>query len=369
MKTPPKSIALIARELDAAPEAPSRRLLLVDCDGRQSATWVNPLAAGLGGENWSVTTPLVPPFTPVHGTGRFGRAWSGLSFLRSLARVIPRHEAVLVLAGSEAALVRLALPVIVLSRFFGKRVVLRLTSADVELLLDRRERFVAPLLRQASAVVAGSRYLQKSLARSRVSAVTLTGPVDLSGICHRVVEQLQPRILMTSPLRLENNPLCALRAFRLVKQKYPRAELVIVGDGPMRATLERTVAAQRLYGVEFASPGHPEEIARLHAECDMYLNSSSVEETPPGLVRAFAAGLPVVVTDADGLLPMVRERVNALIAPVNDHAGLANRVIELVEHPELAAKLSRAGASEAQKYTWARVRQDWVNVLGGPITR
>lgn len=369
MKNPPKSIALIARELDAAPEAPLRRLLLVDCDNERSAAGVNPLAAGLGGENWSITTPLVPPFSPVFGTDRFESAWSGLSFLRSLVRVIPRHEAVLVQAGTETALVRLALPVIVLSRFFGKKVVLQLTSADIELLLDRRERFVAPLLRQASAVIVGSRYLQKSLARSRVSAAALTAPVDLHGIQHRVVEQPQPRILMTSPLRFENNPLCALRAFRLVKQKYPRAELVIAGDGPMRATLERTVAAQRLYGVEFATALQPEEIRRLHSECDVYLNSSSVEETPPGLVRAFAAGLPVVVTDADGLLPMVRERVNALIAPVNDHAGLANRIIELIEDPELTTKLSRAGAGEAQKYTWSRVRQDWVNVLGGSIAR
>jgi glycosyltransferase involved in cell wall biosynthesis len=368
MRNLPESIALIARELDEAPNAPTRRLLLVDCAGDSGSLERNPIMAGLRNESWSVTVLPVPSaLSAARGVSvsRFDRLAAGIRFFRSLARAIQRHPIIFLQAGSEASLLGLALPVIVLSRFFGKKVLLRLTTADIELLLDRRERFVVPLLKQASEVIVGSRYLQKSLARSRVSATVLVSPVSLDGVSHRVIEQLQPRILMTAPLNVDNNPLCALRAFRLVKQKYPRAELIIAGNGPLRASIERGVKANRLFGVEFVAASSPAETARLYTECDLYLNSSSVDETPPGLARAFAAGLPVVVTDADGLLPMVRERVNALIAPVNDHVGLADRIIELIENPALTATLSRAGASEAQKYSWSRVRQDWVNTLTG----
>lgn len=366
MRNLPKSLALQPRELAAAAPA-TRRLLYLDCAPSREVTEPNPVIEGLRGENWSVTelrAPEVLTALRLTDNGRFDRLAAGLRFFRELARIIRRHEVVFVQAGSEASIVGLALPVIVLARFFGRKVLLRLTSADIELLLDRRERFVIPILRQANQVVVGSRYLQKSLTRSRLHAAALAGPVKLDGLSHRVRERLQPRILMTAPLRLENNPLCALQAFRLVKQKYPRAELVVAGDGPMRRSLEMTVTAQRIYGVEFVSADHA-QLAGLHDECDVYLNSSSVDETPAALVHAFASGLPVVVTDADGLLPMVRDRVSALIAPVNDHVGLADRIIELIENPELTATLSRAGAGEAQKYSWSRVRQDWVNTLTG----
>jgi len=372
MRNLPKSIALMARELGAVTDSPNRRLLFVDCAGDTGALSKHPIVTGLQRENWGLTVLAVPLEAAGNGSvpaGRLDRLTSRLRFFRTLARLIPRHQAVLLQAGTRASLVEVALPAIVLARFFGKRVLLRFNTADIEVLLDRRERLVVPILKQADELIVGSRYLQRSLARSRLRARVLVGPVDLTGIRHRVVEKLQPRILMTEPLNVENNPLCALRVFRLVKQKYPRAELVIAGDGPLHASMEREIKASRLFGVEFVTPVSPDDAVRLHAECDLYLNSSTVDEAPAGLVRALAAGLPVVVTDADGLLPMVRERVNALIAPVNDHCRLADRIIELIEHPELAVSLSRAGATEAQKYNWSRVRQDWVNTLTGSNNR
>jgi glycosyltransferase involved in cell wall biosynthesis len=51
-----------------------------------------------------------------------------------------------------------------------------------------------------------------------------------------------------------------------------------------------------------------------------------------------------------------------VVATDGDHVGLADRIIELIEDPALAEKLSINGRFEAQKYTWSRVRQDWVNL-------
>jgi glycosyltransferase involved in cell wall biosynthesis len=70
----------------------------------------------------------------------------------------------------------------------------------------------------------------------------------------------------------------------------------------------------------------------------------------------------VVATDADGVLHMVRDRQSAMVSAVGDHVGLADRIIELIEDPALTEKLSINGRFEAQKYTWSRVRQDWVNL-------
>ena len=47
---------------------------------------------------------------------------------------------------------------------------------------------------------------------------------------------------------------------------------------------------------------------------------------------------------------------------INDHAAIADRVIELIEDNELTEKLSNQGKEEVKKYSWSRVRQDWVNL-------
>ena len=69
-----------------------------------------------------------------------------------------------------------------------------------------------------------------------------------------------------------------------------------------------------------------------------------------------------MATDADGVLHMLRDRINALVVPVGDHVAMANRIIELVEDSDLSKKLSHRGQHELRKYSWSRVRQDWINL-------
>jgi phenylacetate-CoA ligase len=163
-------------------------------------------------------------------------------------------------------------------------------------------------------------------------------------------------------LEPESDVVGALRAFRLVKQKYPRAEMVVVGDGTLRSRLLNKVDTERLHGIEFVGTVDQSRRADLYRDCDVYLNPSLLDESPTSLVYAFASGLPVVTTDADGLLHMVRAGVSALVSPMGDHVGLADSVIELIENPELVRRLSEQGRNEARKYVWSRVRQDWVNL-------
>jgi glycosyltransferase involved in cell wall biosynthesis len=255
-----------------------------------------------------------------------------------------------------------------MARFFGKRPVLHFVSAEIEPLLERYRRWLIPVLRLADTAVVGSRYLQKVLGRIGVPVRMVTQPVALDGITHQVRRKLQPKILVSTSLEPDLNVQLAIKAFRLVKQKYPRCELVVVGDGSERVRLEQLVARHRLFGVEFKGALEEAESVQMYQQCDLFLHAPLVDESPIALVRALAAGLPVVTSDADGITHMVRDRVNALIVPMGDHVGLADAVIELVENQELCERLSAQGRAEAEKYVWARVRQDWVNLYKGMVT-
>lgn len=358
----PADLAGVAREA-------SPRIFYVGCDRSNcDAAPVRPYGARcLKNDDWSVG------FSAVAGTARgraVGSIWADLfarliaktEYVRYLVRQIPRFDIVHVYGGTARDIERLALPALVLARFFGKRAVLHLTSADTEHFLDSRGGWFHPLLKAADAIVVGSRYLQKTVSRSHLAAEILTCPVDFEGIEHRPRRNLQPRILMDCDLEPEQNVASALKAFRIVKQKYPRAEITIVGDGSQFEALHRLAAGFNVHGVSFAGRIAPSALGEIYNDHDLFLASSSQDESPASLARAFAAGLPVVTTDADGLLHMVRDRVSALVVPINDHAALADRVIELVEDNALTEKLSLEGKKEARRYAWTRVRQDWVNL-------
>ena len=282
---------------------------------------------------------------------------------KELIGMIPTHKLMLVRCLDGRSLMGRAVPAVVLGRFFGKGVILQLRTPEFEELLTRHRRWLMPALRLADRIVVGSRYLERILDRAHLPVNRLADPVTADASAYRPVGKLQPKVLVDVALEPHHQVGLAVKAFRLVKQKYPRAELVITGSGTHLGRLERMVDDLNLAGVTFGVDLTAEELQAARSECDIYVNPSAQEESPSGMIEAMASGLPVVCTDADGLLHLVRDGVSGLIVPMGDYVGLADSIIELIENNELTERLSREGLAEAKKHTWARVRQDWVNLF------
>ncbi|WIG16363.1 glycosyltransferase [Kocuria rosea] len=79
----------------------------------------------------------------------------------------------------------------------------------------------------------------------------------------------------------------------------------LVGDGPLRASLESRIVRDRLSNVELVGPKAQIEVASLLRGSKVFLMSSHYEGSPTALVEALASGLPAVVTresDPDGIV-------------------------------------------------------------------
>jgi glycosyltransferase involved in cell wall biosynthesis len=110
-------------------------------------------------------------------------------------------------------------------------------------------------------------------------------------------------ILCAARLAPQKNLLLAIQAFAALPP-HINARLLILGEGPLRRTLERE--AKRL---EVASkvdlPGHVSNISPYLACADIYLMTSHYEGYPAVLVEAIAAGLPIVTTNCSQALPEI----------------------------------------------------------------
>ena len=138
-----------------------------------------------------------------------------------------------------------------------------------------------------------------------------------------------------------------LRAFAKVRTQVPEAVLAIVGDGPLRETLETQVAQAGLAGaVKFLGDRH--DVPRLLTGMEVFTLSSTSEGYSIALLEACAAGLPIVATDVGGNREIVRDGVNGRLVPPADAAALATALISLLREDERAAGMGRAGRSWAQ---------------------
>ena len=138
-----------------------------------------------------------------------------------------------------------------------------------------------------------------------------------------------------------------LAAAAIIARAEPGAKLLIVGDGPLRASLEDRARQLGLNG-EVRFLGAVAHAARLLPSFDVFVLSSLLEGMSNALLEAMAAGRPVVATRVGGNSELVVDGETGFLVPPRDPEALANAVIRLVRDPRAARRFGEAGRRRAE---------------------
>jgi glycosyltransferase involved in cell wall biosynthesis len=125
--------------------------------------------------------------------------------------------------------------------------------------------------------------------------------------------------------------------------------LVIVGEGPERANLERQRRELNLNDVVLLA-GYQPDIRPYYGLAGLLVLPSHSEGSPNVLLEAMAAGLPIVATRAGGVAEIAEDQRTALLAPVRDPASLANAIRRLWTDPEAARRLGEEARRTSRQF-------------------
>jgi glycosyltransferase involved in cell wall biosynthesis len=219
-------------------------------------------------------------------------------------------------------------------------------EGGLRLELLRRTRNAA--LRRARHVFCPSAYLREvalgwGLDPGRVTVLPNPAPD---------VPDLPPRQELRAELALEGRVLAF--AGRLGPQKAvgvaleavarsPGVTLVVAGDGPERAGLERRTSELEIdERVRFLGSVPRETVLRLFAAADASVLPSAWENLPHTVVESLAVGCPVIATRVGGVPEVVRDGENGLLVRPGDVEALAAAIVRLFEDGGLRARLAAA---------------------------
>ncbi len=141
-----------------------------------------------------------------------------------------------------------------------------------------------------------------------------------------------------------------IEAFKRCVSTGLALRLIVVGDGPCRSELEaRAAKLGLLHQIEFLGllPAGEAIRKRLDAS-DLFVLPSRAEGLPRALIEAMARGLPCVASNIGGipeLLPL-----EDMVGP-DDPVALADKITEVLSHPERMTRMSTRNLEEAKKYS------------------
>ena len=275
---------------------------------------------------------------------------------------VRNHDVIHVFSASYLSFVLAPTPAILVSKLYGKRIVLNYRSGEAEDHLQRWRRTAIPTIRMVDEIAVPSGYLVDVFARFGLSARAIFNFVETDRFRYRERSSLRPVFLSNRNLEPLYNVGCAIRAFAIIQQRFPDARLVVAGDGSQRADLESLALELNLRNIDFAGRIQPDQMHELAGAADIYLNSSDIDNMPGSIIEAFALGLPVVTTEAGGIPYIVNNEMTGLLVKLGDHQGIADSASRLLEDDDLAQRITSNARLECRKYSWKSVRNEWLKL-------
>ncbi len=131
-------------------------------------------------------------------------------------------------------------------------------------------------------------------------------------------------------------------AFTTVKEKFPNAFLILVGDGPMRKELESLIHHKGLSDSVMIT-GMVLNVKKYLNIMDIFTLPSFSEGLSMALLEAMAHGKPVVATHVGGNSEVVVNQETGLLVPANNPKRLAEAIVWMLSNKKSIGEMGRKG--------------------------
>jgi glycosyltransferase involved in cell wall biosynthesis len=165
-------------------------------------------------------------------------------------------------------------------------------------------------------------------------------------------------VLHVGRLAPEKNLSDMLRTWAAIAELRPDAKLVLVGDGPERAHLQRAHPA-----IIFAGMRSGEDLAAHYASGDVFLFPSLTETYGNVTIEAMASGLAVLAYDYAAAREHIRHTINGLLAPRGNSGEFLALATALVRDETRIRELGARATETASHLDWWNIISDFERVM------
>ena len=172
------------------------------------------------------------------------------------------------------------------------------------------------------------------------------------------VDETTQVVLYVGRLAPEKNLKLVFAAFAAMHKCNPHTRLVLVGDGPDRATLQAAYPQAVFCGMRSGV-----DLSRHYASADVFLFPSLTETFGNVTIEDMASGLAVVAYDYAAAEELIDHNQNGVLAAYDDEDAFIAQSVRLAADPALAQRMALAARHTAQQMKWDNIHDRFEQVL------
>lgn len=251
-----------------------------------------------------------------------------------------------------------------LARIFKIKYIPILHGGNLPDRLEKSKYFSKLIFENSYKNIAPSGYLKYEFEKRGYKTVFIPNILEIENYKFTKRIYLNPKLLWVRAFAEIYNPKMAIEVLSKLQKEYPKAILCMIGpekDTSFEEVKELVKLLNLKDSVEFTGVLPKEVWCEKSEDFDIFINTTTIDNTPVSVMEAMALGLPIVSTNVGGMPYLIDEGTNGLLVDNGDVLGMVAEISSLLKgtHKELTI----AARKKAESFGWNEVRNQWIAIL------
>ncbi len=249
----------------------------------------------------------------------------------ALFYLLPKYKIIHIFIPSDSQLLISLIIPFFMSRLFGLKIIVSYNDSKILTYGPVLRKIVIRILSECQEVTVNNSALKYEFEKQIKHVNLFYQLLNHVKVPFKSVDKIIPKILVDLSGNPSQNLHSIIKAFRIIKQKYPRTELNIFGNRNRLLNIYNDLNLKNENGVFILENSNEKEMLRLFDENDIYLNNSRDEYLPPSMMTALQSGIPVIATENKSISTLISSGLSQFIHMFKDHIELADKLIDMIE--------------------------------------
>jgi phenylacetate-CoA ligase len=222
------------------------------------------------------------------------------------------------------------------------------------------------IFENAFANVTPSNFLKVELEKKGYPAKVIPNILNIDRYKCKERVNIQPKLLYVRAFHQIYNPTMAVRVLYRLQKEFPNATLCMIGPEKDKSFHETKTLAHEL-GVEksikYTGVLSKKEWHKLSEEYDIFINTTTIDNTPVSVMEAMAMGLPVVSTNVGGIPYLLEDKKDAFLVPSNDDSAMSQTIVNILNDPISTQTIIKNARDKVEQFDWSVVGPLWKFLL------
>ncbi len=252
-----------------------------------------------------------------------------------------------------------------LARLLNVPYILILHGGDLPKRLQNSPKMSNFLFNNSYKNIAPSNYLKEAFEKKGFEAEYIPNTISIKDYQYRKRNVLKPNFLFVRALAKIYNPILLIKAFAEVLNEYPSAKLCMIGpdrDGSKSEIESLIEKLQITKQVKITGALDRKEWHKLSEDYDVFINPTTVDNTPVSLIEVAALGLPIITTNVGGI-PYLFNKNEVTFFESNDLETLIKKMKLITLESDLYIGKALESRKKVEFFDWEIVKNKWCQIL------